>query len=126
MTNKGPTTNVTLSVSSKNISSNCREVIHSLRRAGIVGDVTPNKTILSHNTDLLKTVWSNQENGCRITFGIPSKKNTFHTIENVWKELAKSLDIQCSHLNVDLHWGGCIYDYLRPTNCPGNIKSTLG
>ncbi len=123
MSNKGPTTNVILSVSSKNISSNCREVIHSLRKAGIAGDVTPNKTILSHNTDLLKTSRDNQENGCRIAFGIPSKKNTFHTIENVWKELTKSLDIQCSHLNVNLNWGGCIYDYLRPTNCPGNKKA---
>ena len=125
MTDKGPSTSVTLSVSSQKISSNCKAVIHSLRRAGIVADITPNKTILSHHTKLLKIGQNNQENGCRITFGIPSKKNTFHTIENVWKELTKSLDIRCSHLNVDLHWGGCIYDYLRPTHCPGNIKCNL-
>ena len=116
--NKGPNTSVVISISSKNISPNCKEVIQSLRRSGIAANVSPNHTIIFPHTH-----YGTKENGCRITFGIPSKKNTFNTVENVWNTLKSSLDIQCSHLNVNLNWGGCIYDYLRPTNCPGNKNS---
>ena len=81
----GITTSVVMSVSSD--STDCTNIITSLRQAGIMADITKNITIVP-NKDPRATTPINQENGCRIVFGIPPEKNTYNVIENVWGNLS--------------------------------------
>ena len=116
----GPSTNVTISISSPKLSSNCEEVVQTLKHLGIMSNITPNRTIFTPNNDIASTVRVRTEQGCRIIFGVPPEKNIHKEVEKVWKIVKKKHNLTCAHVNVNHNWSGCIYDYLRPSSCPGN------
>ena len=99
---------ITLSISSKNI-SNCHKVAKMMVNLGIMSSITPNYTVLdSMNGHYI-------ENGCRILIGSSNIKD----IRKVWLPLKKEFNLNCAHLNIKGKYNGCIYDYLRESNCPG-------
>jgi len=66
--------------------------------------------------ETLSVVDDNIETGCLITFG--KEYNDKTSVNNIWNLIKK--DYICSHIKIDGLFDGCIYDYIRPSNCPGN------
>ena len=116
----GPTTTVALSISSSTINNKCDDVIDTLKHLGIMANVTANRTILkASHTSLEKTNEYQEETGCRIIFGIPSNKEPHREIKKIWDKLKLNHSLDCAHVSIDLNWSGCIYNFLRPSICPG-------
>lgn len=55
------------------------------------------------------------ERGCRIVF----QEDQENKVEEVWENLKEEFDLKCAHLEGRVHFNGCIYDYLKPSSCPG-------
>ncbi len=59
------------------------------------------------------------EKGCNITLcGLNEKY-----IESlVWEPLKKEFNLNCCHINMTKTYRGCMYNFIRPSDCPGNNK----
>ena len=95
-----------LSISSDRIES-CNEVAKYLNVMGIECFTVYNTT--SHKNKI--------ENGCNISFHKMDKKD----INSTWDLLKKRYKLGCAHLTVYPIFSGCIYDYIRESNCPSDI-----
>lgn len=94
--------NITLSVSSPTL--DCGDLMRTLLACGFPVDVTANATILQDG-DL--------EKGCRLRLQKPEH------VPPVWRIIKEHHGLDCAHLQMDAHFSGCIYDYLRASSCPG-------
>ena len=94
--------NIALSVSSATL--NCGDLMRTLLACGFPVDVTANATILQDG-DL--------EKGCRLQLQKPEH------VPPVWRIIKEHHGLDCAHLQMDAHFSGCIYDYLRASSCPG-------
>lgn len=98
---------VTLSVSSPKL--NCSDIAIFLKKSKIMGNVTSNKSIIC------KDETCTMEHGCSILLNYINK----NSLENdVWKPIKKENNLTCAHLNIPGLYSGCIYDFIRDTNCP--------
>ena len=98
----------TLSISSDKF-DNCDEVMLYFRHCGIPCDITQNKSIIKKG-DSYQT-----ETGCRILFTGKKKVVT----PDLWESLKNKFNLKCAHIKIDGQFKGCIYDYIRPSSCPG-------
>jgi len=101
--------NSTLSISSHGI-KDCNDVADYMMKCGIPCFVSSNTTVINKNGMFIK------ENGCQIKMGShdPSLIDT-----NFWLKIKNTFSLSCAHLEVEGKFKGCIYDYLRGSNCPG-------
>ena len=97
-----------LNISSSKIKS-CEDVSKMLREMGIIGNVTPNNSIIKFDGKY-KT-----ERGCKITYSCDP--DTMFDI--VWKPLQDKYDLGCAYINISSQFHGCIYDLYRNSKCPG-------
>ena len=98
-----------LSISSKYIYNDCMEVAHLLHKAGIAASVAPNYTVSPKGKDF------QLETGCNITLtALPPEEIK----DRVWQPLQDRFQLGCAHLHVVGKFRGCIYDFMRPSNCP--------
>lgn len=98
--------NTVLSISSSKIES-CNEVAKYLNALGIECFTVYNTT--SNNNKI--------ENGCNITFPNMEKEKLGIT----WPLLKQRYDLGCSHVSVSYNFSGCVYDYIRESECPSDI-----
>ena len=94
----------TLSISNSNLS--CASVAQFLRSMNIPCAISDNITVQCNN----KTCYI--ENGCRIT--------TTENIEPIWDALKTQFNLKCAHLSTNFEYHGCIYDFIRNSECPAN------
>jgi len=81
----------------------CLRVAKSLKDMGISLDVAPNFTVIDGRL----------EYGCKVTF-----QGTSSDLKNIWNHLKSKYDYNCAHVRKENNFGGCIYDYMRDSNCP--------
>ena len=99
-----------MSISSDKI-KNCEKVADFFKKNEIMCSVTENISIVPYKNEY------KIEKGCRIIFN--SHKPDM--IDNIfWSKIKNTFDLTCAHLNVEGKFKGCIYDYLRKSDCPGN------
>jgi len=102
-----------LSISSANLK--CSEIAMYLKKIKIMGNVTSNKSIICQGDTCT------MEHGCSILLNQIDKKS----LENqVWKPIKKNNNLTCAHLNIPGLFSGCIYDFIRDTNCPNFLKKS--
>jgi hypothetical protein len=103
-----PTTYDSLKLSVSGPGICCRQVAEHMQRVGILANTTPNLT----NVD------SGIEPGCSVNVHRVSKAalNT-----QVWQPLRAQFGLSCAHVHVPGVFSGCVYDFLRPSDCPGNV-----
>ena len=75
----------------------------------------PCKVIETHSIIRKKNTFE-YETGCDI---ILTNYNYSRIPETVWNPLLSKYSIQCAHLSIDNIFSGCIYDFIRQSNCPG-------
>ncbi len=94
-----------LSISAPNL-DNCESVIVAMRKLGIYGDVTTNKSVDPNG---------NIEHGCRVLVA----NDIGQTSHRLWDEIKKNNpSLECAHiLGYDVKYG-CIFDVFRPSLCP--------
>tara|TARA_B100000683_G_C12015623_1_gene359798 strand:- start:155 stop:490 length:336 start_codon:yes stop_codon:yes gene_type:complete len=99
---------VELSISKKHL--NCLEIAKYLKTVGIMASITPNTTVVcnQHKCKL--------ENGCRILLNDCDKQIIK---EKIWEPIKNKNQLNCAHIKIPNTFSGCIYDYLRDSNCPG-------
>ncbi len=109
---KNPT--FVLSISKKGLKF--RKVVDFLHEElNLPCSVTENCSILSSSDDDSTYI----EDGCQIIFQEDEK----HTVESIWEELQQKFSLKCAHLVGRVHFNGCVYDYLRPSDCPSFSSS---
>lgn len=99
---------VELSISQKKLS--CEEVAENLVKSKIMASVTANHSIVCNSKNNCQI-----EKGCRILFGMTTKKE----IKTTWHHLKEQHHLTCAHIKIPSVFSGCIYDYLQDTKCPG-------
>lgn len=95
---------VDISVSSnKNVG--CREMIDKLRKSNIN----------ARSIETISVIDGEVERGCLITVGKEyiDKDN----LSDLWRLIGS--DYQCSHININGIFNGCIYNYISKDFCPG-------
>ena len=97
-----------LSISSKKITS-CDIVADFLQKNKIMCSVSENTSVVPYN-GVYKI-----EKGCQISLN--SHKPDLIDLK-FWNALKEEFGLTCAHLNVKGKFKGCIYDYLRESNCP--------
>ena len=98
-----------LSVSSNKI-SHCGLITKKLLELGICSKITPNQSIICNNNNC----WL--ENGCTILL---SGLNPKYIGKKVWEPLNNDFNLKCGYLKIEKQFNGCIFDYLKESNCPG-------
>ena len=96
----------TLSISSYKVES-CNEVAKYLCALDINCNVVYNTTVINGNI----------EPGCNIILVDNNKKQ----IEKLWPCLKQRYNLTCAHLSNPPLFSGCIYDYIKKTECPGKL-----
>ena len=97
----------TLSVSSNRL--NCNDIINYLNHSKILSSVVENKSVTPDGI----------ENGCNILLPYVNKI----TLKNqIWYPLKVRHELTCAHLSIPGTYSGCIYDFIRDTKCPSQIK----
>lgn len=99
-----------LSISSNKI-TNCDNITKKLLDLGICSKITQNQSIICNS----KKCWL--ENGCTILL---SGLNPKYIGEKIWKPLNNDFNLKCAYLKIEKQFNGCIYDYLKESNCPGS------
>ena len=98
-----------LSVSGR--TSDCAQVVATMARLGICGDVTSNASVGPQGP----------EPGCRITVsGAPVRRQT----ERLWEALSAAQGLGCAHVWIVGAESGCVKDIFRPSACP--LRGTEG
>ena len=95
-----------LSLSSPHFTSDCSQVVDLLRRHRIMGDVTPNRTLLDEGQE---------EVGCRVVLANATQDHA----RDVWETARRLPGVRCAHLSLQHARAGCVFDVLAPTRCPG-------
>ena len=93
-----------LSISSPKIES-CTEVAKYLHALDINCHVVYNNTVIDGDI----------ETGCNIVIPGVEKKE----VKKLWPCLKKRYDLRCAHVSNPPVFSGCVYDYIRETDCPG-------
>ena len=98
-----------LYISSPNINS-CKDVALFLQTCGIVCSVATNHSIILSNGKYTL------ETGCNIKLPdtIPTDID-----KKIWKPLKKTFNLDCAYLKIKGGFGGCILDFIGPTECVG-------
>lgn len=94
-----------LSVSGQTLEK-CESVLYAMRKLGIYGDITHNKSVDPEG---------NIENGCRILI---ANKDSDASVQTLWRELKELHTLQCAHVSIERHMQGCIFDVFAPSKCP--------
>ena len=102
---------VDLSISGGNIDSNCKNVVTLLQRYNIIGKVSSNKSVMPDGTI---------ENGCTIRLSRKLGDEDNSGLKKNWEILKSNLNLDCAHLLIFGKFDGCLFDYIRDTNCPGD------
>ena len=102
-----------LSISSKTL-NNCDGVANLLALVGIECKILNTKCVVRDKRSGQPYI----EPGCDIL--ICENNITKTTVKNIWDPLRKNFGITCGYLNITGAEGycGCIWDYLRKSNCP--------
>ena len=96
-----------LSLSSPHFTSDCSQVVDLLRRHRIMGDVTPNRTLLDEGQE---------EVGCRVVLANATQDHA----RDVWETARRLPGVRCAHVALGTRARtGCVFDVLAPTRCPG-------
>ena len=100
-----------LSISSNNIQK-CSDVADQLLTVGIQCKVIENTSIvLNHKTNQYV-----KERGCDILITDPVV--TQKKIKAIWMPIRERYNLECAYLNILGNYQGCIWDYMRDSNCP--------
>lgn len=95
--------NIVLSLSSPHL--DCGDLVRTLVSCGFPADVTENASIMRDGK---------LEKGCRVQLQKPEH------VPPVWRLVKQHhAGVQCAHIQMDAHFSGCIFDYLRASSCPG-------
>ena len=94
----------TLSVSGQ---VDCKDVVETMKKLGIMGDVTPNVTVVDGGI----------ENGCRINI---ASRPHMDNLKTLWVNLQEQFTLGCAHVKIGELQSGCILDFMRKSECPGN------
>ena len=86
----------------------CARVAALLQRAGIAANTTANRT----------TGGDGVEPGCCVLLPRVSR----HALRTrVWEPLRGEFpELRCAHVHAPATFSGCIFDFLRPSRCPGD------
>ena len=104
---------IELFISSDKI-KNCNEIVDLLINLQILGNVSSNKTIIKKNNKYFL------EKGCKIIIANHQNIDSKKDIEKkLWEPIQNKFNLECAYINVSNNFNGCIYDYLRKSNCPG-------
>lgn len=108
---------IALSVSSNNM--NCNNIAKFLLKQKVVSNVTPNISIVPYKDDYII------ENGCQIL--LTNFINKKYLEEKVWIPLKNEANLSCAHVVAPGQFSGCIYDFIRKSDCPNKkqILSTI-
>ena len=102
-----------LSVSANDI--DCHKIAKMMKDSGIHCSVTENWSVVPSRVNGTNKV----ERGCRLLINhIKPYSNDLE--EKIWKPLKNEFKIKCAHLSIGNMFNGCIYNYFRNSNCPGN------
>mgnify|MGYP004359146523 CR=1 FL=1 len=97
-----------LSISKKNLC--CKEVARTLASLGISSKVSSNDSVSCNS----------YTNNCRIeegcTINLCGLNRTQYS--RLWLHLKTRFQLDCAHLKIDGQYTGCIYSYLKTSNCP--------
>lgn len=99
---------MTLSVSRKGLA--CASLARFLQSRGISALVRPN---ISSTTNGL-------ENGCQVVAAVDHGKD----VKRTWGLLRDEFGFNCGHLRIEGRFSGCVLDFVRPSSCPGELKSS--
>jgi hypothetical protein len=98
-----------LSISSKHI-KDCNDVANFFLDMGIMCSVTENISVVPYKNKYIT------EKGCRIKMG--SHKPELID-KNFWFKIKDKFRLDCAHLHVEGKFTGCIWNYIKDTDCPG-------
>lgn len=104
-----PLATYNLSISSSTITEKggCQAVAQWLASQGVAADVTSNwSSIYGGHNEI--------EEGCRIVMAADHEK-----IQKLWPQLKTNFGLRCAHVKRESFFSGCIYDYLKESECPG-------
>lgn len=93
-----------LSVSGK-MDSECKNIIDSMVKLNLCGDVTPNKSIYDGTV----------ENGCRIMI---VGKNEETDVTRLWYDIRETHNFTCAHVEFKKSVSGCVFDVFGVSRCP--------
>lgn len=98
------------------LGTNCSKVVDAMRSLGIAGHVTKNHTVVCDDRKGECTV----EQGCAIQFASRHQQSR-ESMRNIWTHLVQDLPIECGFIQTE-RFSGCIYDFLKRTDCPHNLR----
>lgn len=104
--------NVLLSVSHPKLKiTSCKEIAETLQSCKI-----PCKVIETHSIIPSRSGSHRYEKGCDILL-----TNYHHDkiVSTVWKPLQTKYEFDCAYIEIPGGFSGCIYDFMRQSNCPG-------
>jgi hypothetical protein len=101
---------VELSISKKNI--DCIEVANFLTKCGV-----RNANIIG-GTGIVNGLI---EPSCTIRLGHDYSSSNKFLINQLWTNLKSKYNFECAYFSVPGIYGGCIKDWMRPSNCIGKI-----
>lgn len=104
--------NITYVLSISRQGLNCSDVAEYMKNLQIPCSVTPNVTVRCHTLED-NTTKCEVEQGCSVIF---------NERPYVWNNLKSKFDLNCAHLHAHSNYEGCIYDYVRSSDCPSSEK----
>ena len=103
------TPTITMHIASPKIKDDCSNVKNILRKLGVMGNITPNKTLTPV-----------EENGCKIVFQGPMGLPVRRSVSYLWDSMHTPFELSCARVEVKFNWEGCIKDLFRKSKCPRN------
>lgn len=98
----------------------CQAVARDLARLGIVARIDSNQSVVcEHNAAGTTGTTCRIERGCHILL----PETTMDRVADTWRHLQARYTLSCAHLSVPPVFAGCVWDYLRPSQCPGRSKN---
>ena len=90
----------------------CDEVLAVMRRLGISGNVTANRSLVPADDDELRL-----EDGCRVR--VAGRDEPRDAVRRLWLPLRNRFGLECAYVDAAPAFRGCVLDYLRPSSCSG-------
>ena len=96
-----------LSISGDLLGPECDEVVDVMRRLGIVGDVTHNRSLgLNGRVEV----------GCRVlVLGGEDK------VRALWETMREQAQLGCAHVSIAGGRSGCVFDVFSESRCPSKV-----
>ena len=91
------------------IITDCSKVIEILRKSGVMGIVSPQKSVICNE----QHCWV--ENSCHIKL---TGLNHDQIEKKVWNPLQTEYKLDCAYLHIHGYYIGCIRNFIRPSSCP--------